>query len=323
MLHSGKNYRSHIQKYALRRKVADIGMISVRVPASTANLGSGFDCMGIALGLYSEANFEEIDSGLEINILDSSREFLPCDETNYVYRAMERVFSLAGKRPKGIRITSNTAIPITRGLGSSSASLALGLIGANELIGTPFTLDELLQVACDIEGHPDNVTPAFFGGFTVSVNHNNKVLYTKTEVPNNIRFAAMVPEFYLATKRARGILPKNVPHKNAVFNIAHAAYFASAVAKGDFSAFSVGTKDRIHQKYRFELISSAEFIIRSAKRYGAMCGYLSGAGPTIISVVDKDYEDFEKKMKGLIATNLKNWRLLMLEPDNTGVVITR
>lgn len=297
-------------------------MITVRVPASTANLGSGFDCMGIALGLYSEAKFEEIESGLEINILDSSREFLPCDETNYVYRAMERVFDRAGKRPKGIRITSHTDIPITRGLGSSSASLALGLCGANELIGSPLPREELLQIAYDIEGHPDNVTPAFFGGFTVSVNHHNKVMFTKTEVPDNLRFAAMIPEFYLATRRARDILPKTVPHKNAVFNIAHAAYFASAAAKGDFSAFDVGTKDRIHQKYRFELISSAEFIIRSAKRFGAMCGYLSGAGPTIVSVVDKNHDEFEKKMKGLIATNLKNWRLLMLKPDNNGVVIT-
>ncbi|MBQ8526813.1 MAG: homoserine kinase [Clostridia bacterium] len=297
-------------------------MISVRVPASTANLGSGFDCMGIALKLYTEAKFEETDSGLEINILDSSRDFLPCDDTNYVYRAMKRVFDKAGKYPKGIRITSHTDIPITRGLGSSSASLALGLCGANELIGTPFSHEELLQIAYDIEGHPDNVTPAFFGGFTVAVNHHNRVIYTKTEVPENIRFAAMIPEFYLATKRARGILPKTVLHKNAAFNIAHAAYFASAAAKGDFSAFDVGVKDKIHQKYRFELIGSAEFIIRSAKRYGAMCGYLSGAGPTIISVVDKNHDEFTKKMKGLIATNLKNWKLVMLEPDNTGVVIT-
>ena len=203
-------------------------MISIKVPASTANLGSGFDCMGIALKLYSEAKFEETESGLEINILDKSREFLPCDETNYVYRAMEKVFDKAGRRPSGIRITSNTSIPITRGLGSSSASLALGLCGANELIGAPFSMDELMQIAYEIEGHPDNVTPAFFGGFTVAVNHHNKIYFTKTDVPDNIRFAAMVPEFYLATRRARSILPKNVPHKNAVFNVAHAAYFASS-----------------------------------------------------------------------------------------------
>ena len=298
-------------------------MIKVRVPASTANLGSGFDCMGIALSLYSEATFEEIESGLEINIKDSSREYLPCDETNYVYRAMDLVFKKANKYPSGIRITSNTDIPITRGLGSSSASLALGLCGANEMIGTPFSKEELLDMASKIEGHPDNVTPAFMGGFTVSVIEKNHVLYTKTEIPSNIKFAAMIPNFYLATKKARGILPKTVPHKNAVYNIAHAAYMASAVSKGDFSAFDIGVKDKIHQKYRFEMISSAEFIIRSAKRFGASCGYLSGAGPTVISVVNKDHDEFEDNMNRLIKTNLKNWRLVMLSADNHGVVCDR
>lgn len=297
-------------------------MITVRVPASTANLGSGFDCMGIALDLYSTATFEEIDTGLEININDASREFLPSDESNYVYQAMLKVFNKCGRFPKGLRISSHTDIPITRGLGSSSSSMVMGLFGANELVGKPFSKDELLQMAYEIEGHPDNVTPTIFGGFTVAVNDNNKIIYTKTDIDKSVCFAAMVPEFYLATRKSRSILPKNVPHKNATYNIAHAAYMASAIAKGDYSAFAVGTKDKIHQKYRFEMIKSAEFIIRSAKRFGATCGYLSGAGPTIISIVENNHDEFEKKMNELIATNLKNWKLYMLHADNDGVVCT-
>lgn len=297
-------------------------MVTVRVPASTANLGSGFDCMGIALNLYSTATIEEIDSGLEINITDSSRDYLPADETNFVYQSMKTVFDLTGRYPKGVRITSNTEIPITRGLGSSSASLAVGLFGANELIGRPLSKDDLLGLACKIEGHPDNVTPAFFGGLTVAVKDGGKVLYTKTEIPSHIRFAAMIPNFHLATKKARSVLPRTVAHRNAVYNVAHAAYFASAAAKGDFSAFSVGAKDKLHQKYRFGLINSAEYIIRSARRFGAVCGYLSGAGPTIIAVVDKNYEEFENRMNKLISTNLKRWQLHMLRADNDGVVCT-
>lgn len=297
-------------------------MITVRVPASTANIGSGFDCMGIALDLYSTATFEEIESGLEININDASREFLPSDETNYVYQAMLKVFNKCGRFPKGIRISSHTDIPITRGLGSSSSSMVMGLFGANELVGKPFSKEELLQMAYEIEGHPDNVTPTIFGGFTVAVNDNNKIIHTKTDIDKSVCFAAMVPEFYLATRKSRSILPKNVPHKNATYNIAHAAYMASAIAKGDYSAFAVGTKDKIHQKYRFEMIKSAEFIIRSAKRFGATCGYLSGAGPTIISIVENNHDEFEKKMNELIATNLKNWKLHMLHADNDGVVCT-
>ncbi len=295
-------------------------MVKVKVPASTANLGSGFDCMGIALNLYTEAYFEEIDEGLEIIINDSSSEFLPHDERNYVYQAMLRVFEKANVFPKGVRITSHTDIPMTRGLGSSSASLALGLCGANELIGTPFTKDELLDIAYQIEGHPDNVTPAFMGGFTVSVYDNKQLMYTKTDIPENIRFAAFIPDFYLSTKKARNVLPKFVPHKNAVFNVAHAAFMASAIAKGDFSAFGVGCKDRLHQRYRFDMIKSAEYIIRSAKRNGAMCGYLSGAGPTIVAVTDGDCVAFENNMNEIIKTNLKNWKLKMLSADNNGVV---
>ena len=295
-------------------------MVKVRVPASTANLGSGFDCMGIALNLYTQATFEETDSGVEIIINDSSSEFLPKDETNYVYKAMTRVFDKAGIYPKGVRITSHTDIPMTRGLGSSSASLALGLFGANEMIGRPFGKEDLLDIAYEIEGHADNVTPCIMGGFTVSVADKSKVLYTKTVVPDNIRFAAMIPDFYLSTKKARNLLPNFVPHKNAVFNVAHAAYMASAVAKGDFSAFGVGTKDRLHQRYRFSMIKSAEYIIRCAKRNGAMCGYLSGAGPTIISVVDSNYDAFEKSMNHLISSNLKNWSLRMFKADNDGVI---
>ncbi len=295
-------------------------MVKVTVPASTANLGSGFDCMGIALNLYTRATFEETDGGVEIIINDPSSEFLPHDETNYVYKAMTRVFDCAGIYPKGVRITSHTDIPMTRGLGSSSASLALGLFGANEMIGRPFSKDDLLGIAYEIEGHADNVTPCIMGGFTVSVADFGKVFYTKTQVPDNIRFAAMIPEFYLSTKKARNLLPRFVPHKNAVFNVAHAAYMASSVAKGDFTSFGIGTKDRLHQKYRFSMIKSAEFIIRCAKRNGAMCGYLSGAGPTIISVLDKDYDRFEKSMNNLISSNLKNWSLKMLTADNNGVV---
>lgn len=295
-------------------------MIKVRVPASTANLGSGFDCMGIALKLYNTAEFEETDGGLEINILDETKKNLPTDENNYIYRAMKRVFDRAGIYPKGIRISIKNDIPITRGLGSSSACLALGLVGANEMIGKPFTKDELLNIACSIEGHPDNVTPTFAGGLTVAVNDGGKIHYTKTEVDSKIKFAAMIPNFHLATKKARSILPRKVFHRSAVYNVSHAAYFASAVAKGDFSSFSIGVKDKLHQKYRFGLIKSAEYIIRSSKRFGALCGYLSGAGPTIISVLDGNYDDYCYKMNNLIETNLKDWHLLLLEADNDGVI---
>ncbi len=298
-------------------------MIKVIAPASTANLGSGFDCMGIALKLYNWAEFEEIENGVEIDILDDSKRYLPSDENNYIYKAMQRVFNKAGIYPKGVRIRINSDIPVTRGLGSSSASLALGLTGANELIGCPFTKTDLLEMACKIEGHPDNVTPAFLGGFTVSVMDGGRLYYTKTDVPKDISFGAIIPDFYLATKKARGILPKKISHKKAAYNIAHAAYFASSISKGDFSAFSIGVKDKLHQKYRFDFIKDANDIISYSKEYGANASYLSGAGPTIISISDENFPDFEKNMKNIIDKKLKRWHFLSLKADNDGIRIEK
>lgn len=294
-------------------------MVTVRVPASTANIGPGFDCLGIALNMYNTAEFELTDNGLEIDIADSAA-FIPVSENNYVYVGFKKVFEEAGEKFNGVHITLKSDIPVTRGLGSSSASIVLGLMGANRILNDRFTRDELLYMAYEIEGHPDNVAPAIMGGFTVAVPDRNGVVYTKTEIPENIKFAAMIPNFYFATKKSRGILPKFVPFRNASYNIAHASLLASSVAKGDFSKLSVAVKDRIHQRYRFSRIRSGEYIIRCAKRFGAVCGYLSGAGPTIISIVDKDSALFEEQMNNLIKTNLSGWQLKMLSADNEGAV---
>lgn len=294
-------------------------MVTVRVPASTANIGPGFDCLGIALNMYNTAEFELTDGGLEIDITNSA-SYIPVTENNYVYVGFKKVFEEAGESFDGVRIKLNSDIPVTRGLGSSSASIVLGLMGANRILNDRFTREELLYMAYKIEGHPDNVAPAIMGGFTVAVPDRDKVVYTKTKIPENVKFAAMIPDFYFATKKSRGILPKFVPFKNASYNIAHASLLTSAVSNGDFSMLGVAVRDRMHQKYRFSKIRSGEYIIRSAKRFGAVCGYLSGAGPTIISIVDKDFALFEEQMNNLIKTNLSGWQLKMLSADNDGAV---
>lgn len=296
-------------------------MFKVRVPASTANLGPGFDCMGIALKLYISASFEQIDSGVEINILDESRAYLPTGENNLILRSMNAVYKKAGKLFDGIRVTVDSKIPVTRGLGSSSAGIILGLVGANHLLGDRFSNDELLYMACEIEGHPDNVTPALLGGFTVSFSEKNKIIYSKTDINSDIKFAAMIPDFYLQTKKSRATLPHLVTLKNASYNISRASMLALALSKGDFNLISHSLRDKLHQRYRFPYIKSGEFIIRAARRFGSLGGYVSGAGPTIMSIVGSNYDTFEYNMNELIKTNLKNWRLVMLEADNKGAVI--
>ena len=298
-------------------------MFKVRVPASTANLGPGFDCMGIALKLYCDAYFEQIDSGFEICVSNEGKDYIPQNENNLVYRAMQRLYNKVNKKLDGVRVRIDSQIPVTRGLGSSSAAIIAGLVGANTLLGNVFSDDDILYAAYEIEGHPDNVTPAFTGGFTVTLNDNKKIVYSKSEVSSNIKFAAMMPDFYLPTRKSRSLLPQYTHLSNATYNIARASMLSAAFTKADTNLFSVCFRDRIHQKYRFPHIRSGEYIIRSAKRFGACGGYISGAGPTIMSVVCNNADEFEVKMKELIKTNLENWRLVMLEADNDGVIIEK
>lgn len=297
-------------------------MIKVRVPASSANMGPGFDCMGVALSLYSEVCIEEIDSDeVKLEVLDESKDFLPTDKRNYVYAAMERVFAEVGKKFSGYRITIDNAIPITRGLGSSSSGIVAGLAGANYILGNPLTDEKLLKIACDIEGHPDNVAPALFGGFVVSFVDSDEVFYIKTDVSSELKFVALIPDFYFRTKKSRNVLPKYVSHKNAVYNVAHAAYVASAFMKGDFTHIGSGIKDRLHQGYRISHIKDCDYAMRLCRRNGADACYLSGAGPTIMSIITGDESAFEEKMNRVLQGKLRDWRLVMIRADNSGVQV--
>lgn len=297
-------------------------MIKVRVPASSANIGPGFDCMGIALDLYSEVCIEKIDSDkVELEVLDGSKEFLPVDKRNYVYAAMERVFSEVGKEFSGYRITIDNAIPITRGLGSSSSGIVAGLSGANYILGNPLTDDKLLKIGCDIEGHPDNVAPALFGGFVVSFVDGDDVFYVKTDVTADVKFVALIPDFYFRTKKSRNVLPKYVSHKNAVYNVAHAAYVASAFMKGDFTHIGSGIKDKLHQSYRISHIKDCDYAMELCRRNGADACYLSGAGPTVMSVITGDEKLFVEKMNRSMRNKLEDWHLVVLHADNDGVKV--
>ena len=287
-------------------------MIKVKVPASSANMGPGFDCMGVALDLHNEVCIEEIDAkGVEVVVLDESRTFLPTDERNYVYASMERVFREVGVRFGGYRITIDNSIPVTRGLGSSSAGIVAGLAGANYILKGALPVDELLNIACQIEGHPDNVAPALLGGFVVSFVADGKVHYIKTDVADSINFGAMIPDFYFRTKKSRSVLPKYVSHKNAVYNVSHASFVAASFMKGDFSGLGAAMKDRLHQNSRIPLIKDGEYIMRLCRRSGADACYLSGAGPTIMSIIEGDTQYFCNKINRALAGKIRDWHLHM------------
>ncbi len=298
-------------------------MIKVRIPATSANLGAGFDCLGISLGLYNYVSAEETNGGLTIDITDSTAKFLPKDERNLVYRSMKALFDKVGYLPKGIHLVLENNIPVTRGLGSSSAGIVGGLIAANELSGSPLSADELLDIAAEIEGHPDNVAPALLGGLTVNVQGDDKIHYVKSEIPDDLVFATIIPDFILSTKRSRGVIPKSISVRDAVFNMGRSALLVSSIMTGKYENIKTAVDDKIHQNYRKQFIPHLDELFKAAYDAGALGVYLSGAGPSAVAIVRRDNIQFEEIMNQFLISKMNNAGFRMLKPDNTGAVVCK
>ncbi len=296
-------------------------MIRVRVPASSANMGAGFDTLGIALNLYSVIEVEETDGGLEI-ITKGHNNVVHNDKMNLVYRAMNMVFDEVGYAPKGLKIVQDSKIPMTRGLGSSSACIIGGMLGANVISGRQLKYSEILNLATDMEGHPDNVSPAMYGGLCVSAKIDGKTVVNSTKLLHNIKFAVMIPDFFVATRKSRGVLPENVAFSDAVGNISSALMFYSALVKGDMDSLRYGVGDRLHQPYRKHYIDGFDEIFQMTYECGSYATYLSGSGPTIMSLIYGDDHNFKGKMERFFSDNAHKWRCMILECDNVGSVVS-
>ncbi|MBO8168368.1 MAG: homoserine kinase [Thermoanaerobacteraceae bacterium] len=265
-------------------------MVRVRVPATTANMGPGFDTIGMALKLYNYLEMEEISGGLQIEITgEEDSGDIPRDERNIVYQAAERVFAKTGYRPAGLTIRQEINIPAARGMGSSAAAIVGGLIAANWLSGNKLSADELLHMAVAMEGHPDNVAPAMLGGVVVSALMDEKLFYRYIAPPEDLELVVAVPEFQLSTRVARDILPLNVPVQDAVFNVSRASLLVLALVQKDYELLGQMMDDKLHQPYRLNLVPGMQDVFAAARDNGALAVALSGAGPTLIAFVkDKD-----------------------------------
>ena len=295
--------------------------VKVKVPATSANMGAGFDCLGVALGLYNYVEAEETDNGLVIDIKDSTADYLPGNERNLVYRSMKTLFDEVGYTAKGLHLVQKNDIPVTRGLGSSSAGIVGGLLAANEISKADLSRDEILAIAARIEGHPDNVAPAIMGGMTVNVTDIGKIKYVRTDVPEDLMFAAFVPEFTLSTKKARGVLPKTVSVRDAVFNMGRSALLMSSIMTGKYENIRAATADKLHQRYRKKFIPNIDDVFKAAYRADALGVYLSGAGPAVVAIIKADNENFVKKMNYFVKTKINGWNMHILKPDNMGAVV--
>jgi len=295
--------------------------VSVKVPASSANIGPGFDCLGIALPLYNTITIEETvlpGTGIEINVMSEEESIdemvfdsIPKDENNIVYKAVEMLYNSIGQEPSELKINIQTGIPITRGLGSSSSIVVGGLLAANKLLGNPADETALLAIATEVEGHPDNVAPAILGGMVLATQELDGTLsYCKLKWPEEWDITVCIPDFELSTEIARSILPKEVPLQDAIFNAKHLAMLIQAVNSHNDHLMKVALKDKLHQPYREKLVPGMREIMDAFKHEDGVLGcVLSGAGPSLL-VISHKY-DLDK-----IKTTVKDiWELQNIKSD--------
>ena len=267
-------------KHATKRAMRSA---TVYVPATTANLGPGFDTLGLALDLWNEAEFSQAgDASLTLTVSGEGAGKLPTDGTNAIAAAALQLYALVGKDPDGLAIRCLNRIPLISGLGSSSAALLTGMLGANALLGEPFSHQDILTMATENEGHPDNVVPAMLGGLVASVLRADQIVTRKLLV-SPTAITVVLPDFYFPTKAARAILPEYVLRQDAIFNLSRAVLVIKALETGDMSLLAEVMEDALHQPYRLPLIPGAREAIQAARRAGASGVALSGAGPSLIA----------------------------------------
>jgi len=268
-------------------------MVRIRVPATTANLGPGFDCLGMALSIYNYITLSQSGNGrLQVTCSGpAATANIALDETNLVYRAISRIFEIAGKPADGLILHLELDAPLARGLGSSASAIVGGMFSANELLGRPVTTEQLLVEVTRMEGHPDNVVPCLVGGLTASIVLQDRVLFEKTAPPDNVSCVVFVPDYELETSKSRGVMPKEVSIKDAVFNSCRIPFVLAALQRGDLSNLSDFMDDRLHQPYRIPLIAGYDAVRAAALDAGAAAVCISGAGPTILAVCDEAAAD--------------------------------
>ncbi|SDY79841.1 homoserine kinase [Tindallia californiensis] len=301
-------------------------MIRVKVPATSANMGPGFDSLGVALGLYNRIEVEKVANGLWIENIGKDSGSLPTDERHLVYKSIKRLYNEAGYPTEALRIKVHYEIPASRGLGSSAACIVGGIVAANELLGNPLNQKELLNLAISIEGHPDNVTPALLGGIVVSSkNHDKDAVNLQFSAPEILEWTIAVPNVSLSTKAAREALPQKVPFEDAAKNVGNASLLVASLLMKDFNVLKVALQDNLHQIYRSKLLPELDYIFTEAKKRNVSQLYLSGAGPTLAYLSwhakDEGRNHFLKLLEEAGTIRGTKWEVLNLKADNIGAVV--
>lgn len=294
----------------------NINSVRVRVPASSANLGPGFDCFGIAWRLYDMMEFSFGGSGLEISGCPEKYR----NSENLAFQGFEAVRAACGAQARPLKISFlDSAIPVSRGLGSSAALIAGGAVAANALYGLKLSRQALLDIVTPVEGHPDNLAPCLFGGFTASTMAGGKALTAQYPLSDKLHFTVLVPDFELSTHESRSVLPQSVARSDAVFNVSRAALLIKALELGEQKMLAPCLEDKLHQPFRFGLIRGYEAAAELARARGAWGLCISGAGSTLLCVCDD--AAFADKLRPDIERALTGWRVISVLPENDGCAI--
>jgi homoserine kinase len=287
--------------------------IIVRAPATTANLGPGFDCLGMALDLWAEV------------VITAAEETLPPAPDaigQLAVQAAQRLFLRLGKEsPPGLTAQCTQQIPVARGLGASAVGRAAGLLAANALVGEPLDREEILALGAELEGHADNMAPALFGGLQVAVRDGDRVFHAGLTAPEGLKAILFVPDMAMPTQESRQVLPQFLSREDAVYNIGHAALVVVALAAGRLDLLDVATRDRLHQPARARLFPAMDAIFQAARQAGALGVFLSGGGSTVLALASQSEEDIARAMAEAAAGEGTTGHTIVTAPSNAGAQV--
>lgn len=299
--------------------------VRVTVPSSTANLGPGFDTLGMALQLYSVVEMQ-VSEQTSIELIGKELQGTPTDKSNLLYVIAAELFQQAGLAVPELHIRASSEAPLTRGLGSSAAAIVGALVAANHLAGEPFTREQLFAMAVKKEGHPDNVGPSFFGGIIVATmpeKDGQPIPYIRLAPPAAMRALVVIPDYALSTEKARNALPQVYSKQDVIYNVGHSSLLVAALAQGRLDLLGQAMGDRLHQPYRAPLVPGLEEILDAATQNGAIGAALSGAGPTILCLTASDSEC--ERLKSFVDQVMRghgiSYQTMVLQPDEHGVQV--
>ena len=292
-----------------------------RIPASTTNLGPGFDVLGLALQLYSTIELETTDTGTEIVVTGVDTDKIPNSTDNIAFQAAASVFKRTGHQPDGLKMVLTNGIPAIRGLGGSGTAILGGLLTANAICGTPFSQAEILNFATEFEGHPDNVAASLLGGLVVSAVETEQVHTIKLDCGSALKVVLAIPDFPLSTEEARRVLPQSVEFTDAIYNVSRSSLLVAAIATGALEMLPLAMNDQLHEPYRTPLIQGFDHVAQAARRAGALSVALSGAGPSIAAYCTTSTTEVAAQMRQAFAHHQIACDVKILAIDTIGATV--